>query len=266
MSDWEPDLYDRFRRYRAEPVEHILARLDLMENDRVADLGCGPGNNTLELATRVPHGSTHGIDLSPAMIEAAEKKRALCRNDVRKRVSFEVGDISRLYERNRWSVIFSNAALQWLQDHRAVLTRWFNALEPGGRMVVQMPANEIETAKVTLGKMASEASWAARLGGVKEPFHHVGTPDEYQRLLSEIGFVRCDCYYLTFHHPMKSPAEVVEWYRATGLRPFLDALATEYRAEFLDDLRVRLEHAYGTSGPITFDFRRLFIWARKPSS
>ncbi len=75
MSDWDPQLYNRFRRYRAEPVEHIVSRLQLAghENEQIIDLGCGSGENTLELARRSPRGSARGVDGSPAMIDAARK-------------------------------------------------------------------------------------------------------------------------------------------------------------------------------------------------
>ena len=66
MADWDPELYNRFRRYRAEPVEHILSRLELADNEAIVDLGCGSGEHTIELARRSPHGSARGIDGSPA--------------------------------------------------------------------------------------------------------------------------------------------------------------------------------------------------------
>ncbi len=84
-------------------------------------------------------------------------------------------------------------------------------------------------------------------------------------MLAELGYERIDCYYLTFHHPMKSPADVVEWYRSTGLRPFMDALPKNRHDEFLGLLTARLNSAYGTDGPMTFDFKRLFIWGSRPA-
>ncbi len=78
-----------------------------------------------------------------------------------------------------------------------------------------------------------------------------------------IGFDEIDCYYHTFLHPMDRPADIVQWYRATGLRPFLDALPAQRHEEFLDAYRHRLEQAYATTGPLTFHFRRLFIWGRR---
>src|SRR5258708_8058561 len=71
MADWDPELYNRFRRYRAEPVAHILSRLQLSDDEKIIDLGCGSGENTLELARRSSRGTALGVDGSPAMIEAA---------------------------------------------------------------------------------------------------------------------------------------------------------------------------------------------------
>lgn len=266
MSDWEPELYNRFRQYRAEPVDLILARLPISGDERIADLGCGTGDHAIELARRAPRGKALGVDLSPAMIEAAQKARASLARELRERVSFRVGDIATLESEREFAIIFSNAALQWIPKHREVLARWLRALLPGGRLVVQMPANDRETAKAALSDLAREEPWRALLSGVDESFREVPPPLKYQQMLGEIGFSEIDCYYHTFHHPMRSPAEVVEWYRATGLRPFINALPEQRRTAFLDSYRRRLERAYGTSGAVTFDFKRLFIWARRPAA
>lgn len=262
--DWEPDLYNRFRRYRAEPVELIFARLPIAGDEGISDLGCGTGENAIELARRAARGHVDGIDLSPAMIEAAQKTRAALPPDLRDRLMFRVGDIANFDAPNAYAIVFSNAALQWIPNHREVLARWFCALIPGGRMVVQMPANDRETAKVELSRLAREEPWRALLSGVDESFREIPPPEKYAQILHEIGFSEIDCHYHTFHHPMQSPSEVVEWYRATGLRPFMDALPTDRHQAFLDAYRRCLEQGYGTTGPMTFDFKRLFLWARRP--
>ena len=264
MSDWEPELYNRFRRYRAEPVDLILERLPILGDERIVDLGCGPGENTIELARRAIRGRVLGIDLSPSMIDAAQNSLVVLPAELQDRLAFRVGDIATLEDEGAFEIVFSNAALQWIPKHRDVLARWFRALAPGGHMVVQMPANDRETAKVELNGQAVEMPWRAKLAGVDQSFREVPPPEKYDQILREIGFSEVDCHYHTFHHPMGSPSEVVEWYRATGLRPFVNALAEEERPAFLDAYRQRLERAYGTKGPLTFDFKRLFLWARRP--
>ena len=265
MSDWEPELYNRFRRYRAEPVAHILERLPIGERETIADLGCGPGDNTVELAWRTARGTVRGIDSSRAMIDAAEKLRAGLPADLRARLAFDLGDISCLDSLARYSIIFSNAALQWLRAHSEVLARWFVALAAGGVLAVQMPANESETAKAELSRLVREPRWAGLLGSVNRPFSEVPPPEHYRRVMGEIGFTEIDCYYRTFHHPMNSPREVVQWYRSTGLRPYLAGLPAERHDEFLSEYEARLERAYGTGGAMIFDFKRIFLWGRKPA-
>jgi trans-aconitate 2-methyltransferase len=265
VSDWDPELYNRFRRYRAEPVTHILSRLRFGadESEKIIDLGCGSGENTLELARRSPRGSILGVDGSPAMIEAARKLLDREPAALKRRTSFELLNVPEFRADRAYTLIFSNATFQWIPDQRALFAACFDALRPGGTIVVQMPANETETAKMEIGKLAREAPWNTMLGGREHAFHEE-PPEFYAAMLAKVGYDNIDCYHLTFHHPMDRPADVVQWYRSTGLRPFLDAIPKDRHGEFLDQLTARLNAAYGTSGAMTFDFKRLFIWGRRP--
>src|SRR5579859_761740 len=108
MADWDPELYHRFRRYRAEPFELILARLTLRPDDRIIDFGCGTGENTIELARRAEHGHVTGIDSSPAMIAKAQELRASLAPELRLRVDFREDNFATFAGERSCSVIFSN--------------------------------------------------------------------------------------------------------------------------------------------------------------
>ncbi len=268
MADWNPELYNRFRRYREEPFLAILERLKLRGDESIVDLGCGSGENTVELARRVPRGGAVGLDSSAAMIDAANKVLAGVEEEVRARLKFILGDIGVFnaggeYTR-RFAVVFSNAALQWVSNHREIFQHIFEALIPGGRVVVQMPKNDQETAQVAILKLANEPPWNDLLAKVTVPSRAVPGPDRYLKLLPELGFAEVDCYEHVFEHPMDSPRDVVDWSRATTLRPFLNALPVETHDAFIDAVAGRLTRAYGTEGPLIFPFRRLFIWAARP--
>jgi trans-aconitate 2-methyltransferase len=265
MADWDPELYNRFRRYRAEPFEAILARLQLGAAERIIDLGCGTGENTVELARRTATGFALGIDSSHAMIEHALALRTGLDESLRARVDFVLEDIRNLCAEHEYTVVFSNAALQWLSGHRDVFAACYRALRPGGTLVVQVPDNEHETAQATIAELAAEPEWSAATGGAQVPSLNVDTPDGYRVMLGEIGFNEIDCYYHMFHHPMQSPAEVIEWSRATVLRPFIDRLPSDRGGAFISELNRRLAIGYGTSGALTLDYRRLFLWARRPA-
>jgi trans-aconitate 2-methyltransferase len=262
--DWDPALYHRFRSYRSEPVEAIFQRLNLNAAENILDLGCGTGEHTVELARRSPGGFATGTDSSPAMVASALELRAGLDEELRNRVAFRREDFRNLNTADTYTVIFSNAALQWTHDQRPVFAACFAALKPGGRLVVQMPANGHETAQVTLRAMTAEPSWRAAVGVDLEEALTVREPDDYRAMLTALGFVAVDCYYHIFQHPMESPAAVVAWSRATVLRRVLDHLAAERHDEFLREFERRLAQAYGTTGELIFPFRRLFLWAGRP--
>jgi trans-aconitate 2-methyltransferase len=266
VADWDPELYNRFRRFRAEPVEAILQRLAISDRENIADLGCGPGENTIELARRSQYGSALGIDSSQAMIDRALENRAQLDPAVAARLRFELGSVADFSGRGEYTLVFSNATLHWLSDHRGIFRRCFDALAPGGKMVVQMPANDGETAKLAIHQLAGESPWREKLAGAEDALVPVPPPGHYREMLGELGFDQLDCYYQTFAHPMQSPLEVIEWYSSTGLRPYLLALDDGDRAGFVAALAERLKAAYGTGGAMTFHFRRLFIWARRPAA
>jgi trans-aconitate 2-methyltransferase len=264
MADWDPQLYHRFSRYRAEPFEAILRRLELRPDERIVDLGCGTGEHLVELVRRTSHGSGMGLDSSPAMIERATALLPMLEPNLASRIRFELGDFRQFNAPGIYTLVFSNAALQWTPDHREVLAACHDALEPGGRLVIQIPSNEIETAQRSMMELARSDRWREKFVGVRLPGLYVLPLDDYRRLLGELGFVDVDCYYRTFEHPMTGPPEVIEWSRATSMRPFLEALTHDERLRFEADLLVKLEHDYGTYGPLIFTFRRLFLWARRP--
>ncbi len=267
MADWDPDLYHRFRAYRAEPVELIFARLALDRAEKIVDLGCGTGEHAVELARRAPTATALGLDSSPAMIERATALRDGLDDELKSRVHFALGDMRDFADEDQYDIIFSNAALQWVGDHPGLLARCHRALRPGGRLAVQMPANDRETAQVTIHALANEPRWRSALGAIRTPSDRlVQAPEEYRAMLSSIGFVDVDCFYHTFRHPMGSPAEVVEWSRATVLRLYLDQLSAERGDEFVTELTRRLELAYGTSDALTFEFRRLFLFGGRAAN
>ena len=267
MTDWDPELYHRFRGYRAEPVKRIFARLPLERAQNIVDLGCGTGEHTVELARRAPSATALGLDSSAAMIERASSLRAALDAGLQARVAFRRGDFRDFKADREYDIVFSNAAFQWVSDHRAILALCFRALRPGGSLAIQMPANDRETAQMTIHALANEPDWRELLGGIRTPSDRsVQAPDAYYEMLSTTGFVEIDCNYHTFRHPMGSPAEVVEWSQATVLRPYLDALPVERRDGFIDELTRCLEVAYGTRSKLTFEFRRLFLFAQRAES
>ena len=109
-----------------------------------------------------------------------------------------------------------------------------------------------------IGELASRFQM---LENVREWFSH----DEsfYYDLLAP-HCARLDLWVTEYLHVMPDADSVVEWYRGTGLRPFLEALPDDSaRERFVAEYRELIRVAYLTrpDGRVVFPFRRLFFVA-----
>ena len=69
----------------------------------------------------------------------------------------------------------------------------------------------------------------------------------------------------TYFHAMPSHQSIVEWYKGTGLRPYLEQLSDSDKAEFENDVLTETQRFYPVqqNGEIIFRFPRLFMIAVK---
>lgn len=257
MSDWSPALYQRFAGERERPIFDLVARIPLERPGRIVDLGCGAGASTAVVARRWPDARILGLDSSPAMLTEARKALPCHR--------FDQGDVGNWQAETPFDLVFSNAALQWIEGHRQLFPRLMAAVAPGGVLAVQMPRNFDAPSHRLMAETAMEARWRERLAPVaasrKDP---VGAPEFYARLLAPLADP-LEIWETTYLFRLPSDNPVVDWTRATGLRPYLDALEEPERSAFLADYGRRIAAAYPKEpdGRTLFPFRRLFIVATR---
>jgi trans-aconitate 2-methyltransferase len=254
---WDPSLYRRFEDERTRPAGDLLARVLLSEAVHVVDLGCGPGNSTELLCERFPAARVTGTDTSEAMLESARKRLPQCH--------FELGDVASWQPLHAPDLIFANAVLQWVPEHDRLFPRLFSALAAGGVLAVQMPDNLNEPTHRLMREVASVGPWASVLGDAARARAPIAPADRYYDLLASQAQT-VDIWRTTYHHVVASAADIVDWLRATGLRPFIDPLSHEQRVAFLAEYERRIAEAYPTraDGKRLLAFPRLFIVARRP--
>ena len=256
-GDWNPELYRRFEDERTRPARELLARVPLTAPACVYDLGCGPGNSTELLVERFPDAAVIGTDNSEAMLSSARERLPKQR--------FEFSDIASWQAQTPADLIYSNAALQWVGDHAVLIPRLFAQLAPGGVLAFQMPDNRDEPTHRAMREVAGLAPWSAWIGDAAKLRTKILAIPDYYDLLATLG-AEVDVWRTAYQHPMESPAKIVEWVRATGLKPFVDPLPDAERETFLAEYEARLEHAYPkrADGKRLLPFPRLFIVARNP--
>lgn len=242
MADWNPQLYSRFEAQRTRPAAELLEHVASTRPARILDLGCGPGNSTELLVAKYPGASVIGIDTSEAMIAAATKRVPAAR--------FILADAA-TYEDEGIDLVYSNATLQWVKDHEQLIPRLARMLSPSGVLAVQVPDNLTEPTHATLPALCAQFQIAPDLRAGR-----LLTPERYYDLLAPFGDV--DVWTTIYRHPMPDPMAIVEWVRATGLRPVLDALPAGKHAEFLAAYEHQIDRAY----PMRADGTRLLAYPR----
>lgn len=257
---WDPAQYLRYGSERLRPAVDLLARVPLERVRTIADLGCGPGNVTALLAERWPHAEILGVDADAAMLE-----RARMTHRARPQVRFEQADLAQWSAGAPLELLYSNAALHWLDDHSTLFPRLFAMVARGGALAVQMPCNFEAPSHTLLAETARSARWCARLAALVRPTP-VAPGRTYFSLLAPHAQT-VDAWTTEYLHVLPAAADgehpVVAWTRGTALTPFLAALDVDAQAAFLADYRARIAGAYATlaDGRVLFPFRRVFVVA-----
>jgi trans-aconitate 2-methyltransferase len=253
MSDtWSPSTYVRFLDERTRAARDLLAQVPLAFARKIVDVGCGPGNSTALLVARYPDAEILGIDSSAAMLE--EARQAL------PHILFAEADAALWLPDPDTDLVFANATYQWIPDHIAIFQRTLARLKRGVVLAVQMPDNLAEPTHQLMRQVAAEGSWATRLAdAARAPLSPVRT---YYDALRPVAS-RLDMWHTVYNHVLQGPDAIVEWVRGTGLRPFIDPLAPDQRAEFLRRYRALITDAYPptVSGEVLLRFPRLFLVA-----
>lgn len=257
MQDWDPDLYRQFEAERTRPANDLLTHIAIATPQRISDLGCGPGNSTQLLRQRFPHAQLVGVDNSRAMLLSAQQRLPDC--------EFLEADIHQWQPSEPQDLIYANASLQWLTDHQQLFPSLFAKLAPNGVLAVQMPDNLAEPSHRAMQEVAENGPWQQTLAEAGAVRAKVLTANKYYDLLAPLA-EQVDIWRTTYYHPMPSAQAIVDWLRATGLRPFLEPLSGAIRLNFLQDYLKIIEEAYPPQidGRRVLAFPRLFIVARAP--
>ncbi len=260
-TSWDPDQYRRFAAQRAEPFHHLLEMLPPAPVRRAVDLGCGPGELTALAARQLAIEEMVGIDNSQAMLDAAASHTAA-------NVRFEFGDIAGWSSDADVDLVLAAASLQWIPDHRSVIARWTESLGPGGRLAVQVPANSHAPTHTVATEIAEREPYRSAFGPAGPPVDPVAAnvlrPDEYARLLHDLGYLDIDVRLRVYPHILPTSRHAVEWVKGTTLTRFRTALSADSYARFLDDYEGSLLDELGDEEPCFFPFSRILFVGRRP--
>lgn len=255
MSSWNPLQYEKFLKDRTRPSHDLAQRLQGIEVKKALDLGCGPGNSTKVVSEMFPHAVVQGADISEEMLARA---RMNCPGIAFFRLDAS-GDLHEA--KQTYDLVFSNACLQWIPNHRQLLPKLMTLLNPGGILAVQIPIQRVHPVHILLHSLVQTEKWCKKL--TPRPYNNL-LPEEYYDLLSEVS-ADFELWETVYYHRMPDHESILEWYKGAGMRPYLEQLGEEDAAEFTRDFLCALKEQYPIrkNGEILFRFPRFFFIAKK---
>lgn len=258
MPTWNADQYLKFADERTRPCRDLAARIAVPEARRVIDLGCGPGNSTEVLASRWPDAAITGFDSSPAMLETARKAQP-----AREWVQGDIVEWGNAKDGPRHDVVFANASLQWIPDHAANFPRLLARVAPDGAFAAQLPGNHEGPTHQLMRDIAASASWQRWFPSGKVREWHSSDLAFYYDVLAPHAS-RLDVWETSYLHIFSAAEDIVEWYKGSGMRPYLEAIDSEAERErFMTEYLAGIRELYPprSNGKVLFPFRRLFMIA-----
>ena len=222
---------------------------------RVVDLGCGTGELTREMHRRLGAKETLGVDSSAAMLAKA-------RTFEEKGLTFALAPVEAFTPEEPVDLVFSNAALQWVDAHEALVTRLASWLAPEGQIAVQIPSNDDHPSHIVAAEVARESPFREALGGHVRVFPNL-TLAAYASLLDRLGFRAQHVRMQVYAHHLASRDHVVEWVKGTLLTDYEKRMPADLFERFLARYREVLLPKLDDSHPHFYPFKRIHFWAKR---
>lgn len=253
MNKWNSNQYKKFEKERTQPSIDLISRIDISPKN-ILDIGCGPGNSTNKLHEYFPTADIIGADNSENMLTAAKKAYP--------ELSFQYAVIpDDLEQFDSFDLIFSNACLQWIPSHETLLPKLMSKLNPDGVLAVQIPLVQDSDFYKMLYKFIKNEKWH-KLQSIRN-FYNL-SPDKTYDILAECSD-NVKMWQTTYYHVVPSHNSVIEWYKGSGLRPYLDKLTADEQEEFLNGLLREIQKSYPvqSDNSVLLKMPRLFFTAKK---
>jgi trans-aconitate methyltransferase len=258
---WDANDYEKHSASQRIWAKELIEKLSLKGTEIVLDVGCGDGKVTAEIARILNNGSVVGIDISNSMIKFAEKRYS---KQLFPNLTFKEMDASNITMAESFDVVFSNAALHWIKNHKPVIKGIYNALKPKGKILLQMGGKgNAHYILSTLYEIISSSRWAPYFSDFEFPYGFFGV-EEYRTLLIENRFKinRLELIPKDMIHNKKS--DFIGWIRTTWL-PYTAKVPAAKRDIFINEIVSRYieKNSLDKDGKIHVAMARLEVEAVK---
>ncbi len=259
--NWNAQDYAQNSQNQFQWAKELIPKLKLQGNETLLDIGCGDGKITAELARCLPSGRAVGVDSSEKMINLA--KTTFPQKDY-PNLSFQVMDARKLTFQGEFDIAFSNAALHWIVDQKAVLCGVQRSLKSDGRLLFQMAGKGNARDVLSIIKKLAEAKpLKGFFSNMTFPYGFYD-PKDYKAFLREADLEPLRIELFPKDMKFNGAEGLAGWVRTTWL-PFTDKLPGELRAQFVELIvnRYLETHPADAAGTVHVQMMRIEVEAYK---
>ncbi|MCX8533854.1 methyltransferase domain-containing protein [Chryseobacterium luquanense] len=252
---WNPEIYNQFKNIRYQPFFDLIENISSDGLKKAIDIGCGTGEQTHILSEKFTDAIFLGIDSSAEMLE----KSTGFENE---RLSFKQKTIEELYDlEEKWDLIFSNAALQWSDNHEELFPKLLSLLNENGQFAVQMPVQSENILNQILFQMASEEPYQTQLQSWNR-VSPVLSLDEYAKMMFDGGLKDLNISMKVYPIIADDAEKLFQFISGSALIPYLEILDQDNQEKFISEYKKRIVEKFGKF-PAIYAFKRILIYGRK---
>ena len=258
---WNPEDYARNSSAQLVWARELISRMAFTGSEAVLDVGCADGKITAEFASVLPQGFVLGVDSSAEFIAYASQHYP---RSSFAQLRFEQMDARALDIDREFDLVFSNATLHWVDDHRAFLRGASEHLRPKGRLILSCGgAGNAAGIIAALERMISSPAWGGYFRDFEFPYHFY-SPDDYAVWLPAANLVAVRCELVEKDMVHDGPDGLAGWIRTTWM-PYTQQLPENLREQFISDLVSEYLRAYpaDSSGRTHVQMTRLEVEATR---
>lgn len=231
---WNPDVYNKFKDIRYKPFYDLIEFIHPQKGMKAIDLGCGTGEQTSILADKFKEAHFLGVDSSAEMLE---KSKSLETNNLHfKKATTE----ETIHSGEKWDLIFSNAALQWSNDHESLFPNLLKLLNKDGQFAVQMPVQPENKLNKILSDLVDEEPFESYLKGYKRD-SPVLSLDEYAQILFDGGLKDIEILQKVYPIIADDHETLYNFISGSALIPYIERLEGEQKELLLKRIKRELQ-------------------------
>lgn len=254
MMPWSPEIYNQFKNIRYQPFFDLMSLISSEHLKKAIDIGCGTGEQTHILSEKFENAVFFGIDSSAEMLADVKQFQ----NDRLHFSKITVEDLCKSDE--KFDLIFSNAALQWSDDHHTLFPTLLSMLTNNGQFAIQMPVQAENILNQILFKLASEEPFCTYLEGWKR-VSPVLSIDEYAQIMFNGGLRELNISVKVYPIIADDSENLFQFISGSALIPYLERLDEERKGDFISEYKKRI-NLHFKKFPAIYAFKRLLLYGK----